>query len=300
MSKNAQVQTWQHRTRGEIRGTLISADPEWARIDISDPQSGVKTITVQRHSLDPVPEIMRRPEATVWPSYPQQIEDENAKLRHRLATIEHGWSSPLGSPTRWATEPIPFPRNRNDVYRIQSDYMRSIECSMAGPTPEERQEKSDQLCRDAMDLTYEVMHLRMTAASARKEITRLNAETSRLAGVNGGLEAHEHLDAARSEAARRVTSRMLATLWRSRRRYQAALDPYIAEDVRRQQWESFGELSDLRCLDCSVRFAERQDYGCPHYSGKHTEEFPCYGAGHSYEKAEVDRLAKAAGHGDVH
>ena len=47
------------------------------------------------------------------------------ELAHHIETIEHGWSSALSSPHRWATEPIPFPRRRNDVYRIQTDYMRT-------------------------------------------------------------------------------------------------------------------------------------------------------------------------------
>lgn len=108
----------------------------------------------------------------------KDAHSRTAELEHHIETIEHGWSSALSSPHRWATEPIPFPRRRNDVYRIQTDYMRSIECSGSGPTAEERAEKVNQLVRDAMDLTYEVMHLRMTVQTARATIAALTEEKS--------------------------------------------------------------------------------------------------------------------------
>ncbi|OZF25350.1 hypothetical protein CH296_27840 [Rhodococcus sp. 14-2496-1d] len=67
-----------------------------------------------------------------------------------------------------------------------------------------------------------------------------------------------------------------------------------AEEMDRRRGDAWEELNDLRCLDCEIRYAERQQYRCE-YPGTHTDAYPIYGAGHCYEKAEVDRLIIATG-----
>ncbi|UTN93573.1 hypothetical protein SEA_OREGANO_60 [Gordonia phage Oregano] len=83
------------------------------------------------------------------------------------------WTSPRSRRERWvgeAAEPIPFPRPYNDLHQIQVDYLRAIECSTSGPTPEERQEKYQQVFDAAMSLVYEVTHLRAQVADLQEEL----------------------------------------------------------------------------------------------------------------------------------
>lgn len=75
-----------------------------------------------------------------------------------------------------------------------------------------------------------------------------------------------------------------------------ALGEFRAEETRQVQWDAFCELSDLRCVDCNLRYGERSDYPCRNRGRVNSDEWPVYGAGHSYVKADVDRLTKEAGH----
>lgn len=65
-----------------------------------------------------------------------------------------------------------------------------------------------------------------------------------------------------------------------------------AEEAERKREDAWEDLNNLRCIDCTIRYAERSEYRCE-YPGKHTEEYPMYGAGHTYDKAEVDALRAA-------
>ncbi|OZE13352.1 hypothetical protein CH249_01960 [Rhodococcus sp. 05-2255-3B1] len=68
-----------------------------------------------------------------------------------------------------------------------------------------------------------------------------------------------------------------------------ALGEFRAEETRQVRWNAFCELSDLRCLDCNLRYGERKDYPCP-------PGYPGEGGDHSYVTADVERLTKEAGH----
>ena len=64
-----------------------------------------------------------------------------------------------------------------------------------------------------------------------------------------------------------------------------------AEEARQVRWNAFCELSDLRCLDCNLRYGERKDYSCP-------PDYPEIGGEHSYAEDDVERLTAAAAEGE--
>lgn len=70
-----------------------------------------------------------------------------------------------------------------------------------------------------------------------------------------------------------------------------------AEERESRRMEARSDLDDLRCIDCGLRYGERSEYRCE-YGGQGTDKYPIYGAGHCYEKAEVDALLAVA-EGDV-
>ncbi|AZF98801.1 hypothetical protein SEA_MARIDALIA_62 [Gordonia phage Maridalia] len=83
------------------------------------------------------------------------------------------WTSPIGPRERWAGEAaelIPFPRPYNDLHQIQVDYLRAIEVSSSGPTPEERQERRQKVFEAAMSLVYEVTHLRAQVTDLKAKL----------------------------------------------------------------------------------------------------------------------------------
>ena len=51
---------------------------------------------------------------------------------------------------------------------------------------------------------------------------------------------------------------------------------------REQQWKIFGRESNVRCLDCDLRYGERDQYGC-HESGR----------GHSFDDEELAEARRA-------
>lgn len=43
---------------------------------------------------------------------------------------------------------------------------------------------------------------------------------------------------------------------------EAKLAPFLEEEQRQKEWNAFCAVSDVRCLDCNLRYGEREQYGC--------------------------------------
>lgn len=43
---------------------------------------------------------------------------------------------------------------------------------------------------------------------------------------------------------------------------EAELTPFREEEKRQKEWNAFCAVSDVRCLDCNLRYGERDQYGC--------------------------------------
>jgi hypothetical protein len=57
---------------------------------------------------------------------------------------------------------------------------------------------------------------------------------------------------------------------------RAELQAYRAEDLRDREWAAFERESNIRCLACDLRYAEREQYGC------------LVKTGHRYDAAMLD------------
>ncbi|AMS02454.1 hypothetical protein SEA_LORDFARQUAAD_55 [Gordonia phage LordFarquaad] len=105
--------------------------------------------------------------------YADEQVAERDRWQEKAEEARARWTSPIGPRERWVgetAEPIPFPRPYNDLHQIQVDYLRAIECSSSGPTPEERQERRQKVFEAAMSLVYEVTHLRAQVADLQADL----------------------------------------------------------------------------------------------------------------------------------
>ncbi|MHA4848788.1 hypothetical protein L1080_004470 [Rhodococcus sp. MSC1_016] len=180
-----------------------------------------------------------------------ELRTENKSLHAQLEQIQHGWSSPIARSSRWAEEPIPYPRRTNDLYAIQCDYFRAIECSSTGPTPEERADKYEAVFHAAMQLVYEVTHLRADMTAANKVIAERDAENTKLLAVVD--QYRQERDEEREKVAS-LTKELLG---------------YRDEKSFDEEWNRRVAVSNVRCLYCDLRYGEREQYGCVDSSVPH-------------------------------
>ncbi|QNJ58110.1 hypothetical protein PP483_gp54 [Gordonia phage Bunnybear] len=103
----------------------------------------------------------------------RRLADDRDRWKSDCEKARARWTSPIGPRERWAGEAaelIPFPRPYNDLHQIQVDYLRAIEVSSSGPTPEERQERRQKVFEAAMSLVYEVTHLRAQVTDLKAKL----------------------------------------------------------------------------------------------------------------------------------
>lgn len=100
-------------------------------------------------------------------------------LREEVERFRPLWASPLASPSRWVSEPIPYPRPYVSTFDVLKTYDESIRCSSNWPA-ESRHASMDKALRSVPGLAYEIDFLRQDLDEARAEVERLREQVEQL------------------------------------------------------------------------------------------------------------------------
>lgn len=191
-------------------------------------------------------------------------ETERDSLRAENRRLRCDWSSPLASEDRWRTEPNPHPRHYLDLHDVQRRYLRAIECSSSGPSPEERAETIDSLLHDVMPLVHWVENLHSDVKAIRAERDSMRAENRHLRDHVAALQDQDERNLAEivSLGDRIEAAGAIAQYWACDHdgfdAVLAALAAPTGQEKPKHQVEAFRQLIDgttrvgWQCLTCGI------------------------------------------------
>lgn len=142
--------SFEYRIHGHDGWRVLSAE------DV-DPQRASLNAAFLAHARTDVPALLGAVDAA---------EGEVARLREEVERFRPLWASPLSPPTRWVSEPIPYPRRYVSTFDVLKTYGESIRCSSDWPA-ESRHEAMDKALHSIPDLAYEIDYLRQDLDETR-------------------------------------------------------------------------------------------------------------------------------------